>query len=274
MKIKGHSNFKVELLQEKGKFFVRKSCLKEKDNERLHKQYLKQWDFSYGLEGIIVPQTQKFNKTSNLHYFDMEYLNGLNFAELFEKKNFKCIEKYFNKIIYFIEYTLEGSTNEDVTELIKEKYQNTKNNILLNNVKFDFTKTDNMFNSLKDVVFPIGYNHGDLTLSNILFDENENNIVFIDFLDCFIDTPFNDIVKLRQDTQFKWSVLLLEEKRDITKLNIILDKLDQIVESTFSKLDFYKKYYQMFQILNLLRVLQYAKDEFIIDHLRNLTFYF
>ena len=43
--------------------------------------------------------------------------------------------------------------------------------------------------------------HGDLTLSNLIFKNNE--IYCIDFLDSFIDSPIIDLVKLKQDSSLE-----------------------------------------------------------------------
>ena len=42
------------------------------------------------------------------------------------------------------------------------------------------------------IELPEGFCHGDLTLSNLLF--NNDDIVIIDFLDTFLDSTIQDIV--------------------------------------------------------------------------------
>lgn len=270
MKIKGHSNFKVLLIQKDNKFFVRKSAYTKEDGERLYRQFYKQYRFLPLSNKISTPKLYEFNKV-NEGYFDMEYINGLSFAELFEKKGWKYIETKFNEILDWVEENINSSSSNirflDVSDPIIVKYNRVKDIISLTDKPIRFKYLDELFYNLEEVILPIMPNHGDLTFSNILFDENNNKIVFIDFLDSFIETPLNDIVKLRQDTKHKWSINLLEEKRDITKLNIIFDRLDKIIDNRFQKYGFYQKHYKIYQILNLLRILQYSKDQNITEYL-------
>lgn len=53
--------------------------------------------------------------------------------------------------------------------------------------------------------FPIGSCHGDLTLSNVIFNAMEG-VVLIDFLDCFLESPLQDVAKINQDFLFGWSL--------------------------------------------------------------------
>lgn len=273
MKIEGHSNFKVELLQENGKFFVRKSANNKEDSSRLKKQYLKQFKFKSPFSNIITPKTFKFGGGDENFYFDMEYNAGLDFSELLEFSKVNNIDNILNYLLRWIDQNIisniiqTGSFNEfrtkDITLDVKLKYFKLKP--FINSNKTNLNKISKIFKNVNKVEVVVGKSHGDLTLSNMLFDNEK--IVLIDFLDSFVETPLNDIVKLRQDTKYKWSVNLLKNKRDITKLNIILDRLDDKIDKFFSKYSFYREYYNLFQLLNLLRILPYTKDEKIKDFL-------
>lgn len=52
--------------------------------------------------------------------------------------------------------------------------------------------------------FPIGPCHGDLTLSNIILDPL-SGITLIDFLETYLETPLQDVAKLKQDFIYGWS---------------------------------------------------------------------
>jgi thiamine kinase-like enzyme len=54
------------------------------------------------------------------------------------------------------------------------------------------------------LVFPLGNCHGDLTLSNIIFDQSVG-VTLIDFLDTYLESPLQDIAKLKQDYVYGWS---------------------------------------------------------------------
>lgn len=90
---------------------------------------------------------------------------------------------------------------------------------------------------------------------------NGNNYYLIDFLDSFIESPIMDMVKLRQDTAYLWSPLMYTGSYDKTRLNIICNKVDSELDCCFKKYEWYRKYYHIFQLLNFLRILQYAHEE-------------
>ena len=97
-------------------------------------------------------------------------------------------------------------------------------------------KLDDRFDSVfytlpREIILPIGICHGDLTLSNILCGQNQ--LIFIDWLDSFIDTPLIDIAKLRQDTRFYWSLLLYTQPYNKCRIISILEHLDQQIVKRF-----------------------------------------
>lgn len=265
MKVNGHSNFSVKLHLDSGVYYVSKQSLRVDDNDRLQKQLQKQQSHIQ-TKAIITPKVLDIGYRNELYYFNMEYHNCLSFAELFEKKSYKYIQQYFEHILKYIDTNIAQSVMVDVTLMLYTKYEAVKKQIL-KGINFDFRSIDGIFDKIENVVLPIGINHGDLTMSNVLFDEFNRRLVFIDFLDSFLETPMNDIVKLRQDTRYKWSLNMLTEKRDITKLRIVFDELDTCVTNYFAKHEFYTKFYKIYQLLNLLRVLQYAKNSDIVDNL-------
>lgn len=56
----------------------------------------------------------------------------------------------------------------------------------------------------KEMVFPMGQCHGDLTLNNIILDQFAG-VTLIDFLCTFLETPLQDVAKLKQDFSYGWS---------------------------------------------------------------------
>ena len=104
------------------------------------------------------------------------------------------------------------------------------------------------------------------TLSNMLFSKN-NDLVLIDFLDSFINSPLMDMVKLRQDTQLTWFYCLYSHKYDENRLNMVLSYIDNKCDIEFSENRYYKKYYLLFQYLNCFRIIPYLKDDRICNKL-------
>ena len=105
-------------------------------------------------------------------------------------------------------------------------------------VKSILKDCEKSFNNMPETIeMPIGVCHGDLTFSNILF--TSTNYYFIDYLDSFIETPIQDIVKLRQDTKYFWSTMMYKKKYDIVRLNMIFKYIDDKINDHFSNNEYY-----------------------------------
>ena len=115
---------------------------------------------------------------------------------------------------------------------------------------------------------PVGKCHGDLTFSNILFTSNK--FYFIDYLDSFIETPIQDIVKLRQDTLYFWSTQMYSKRYDKIRLKIIFKYIDDKINKYFSTNEYYYVNYNILQLMNILRILPYVKKESVRDFLYNI----
>ena len=84
----------------------------------------------------------------------------------------------------------------------------------------------------------------------------------------FIETPLFDIIKIRQDTKYFWSLKMMNINIDVNKIKIVLNNLDKKIDSYFKKYKFYNsKLYDYFEIINLLRILQYCKLPEVKDFL-------
>jgi hypothetical protein len=260
--IKGHSNYKIEFFYD-GEYIVKKSIASHDD--RLFQVANKQKKFPHS-NLYIIPEVFEINISEESTYFTMSYINANNFIEHFNKINLSKIDGLINHIISIIVEFIDNSTIMEInSDIISDKYLKTKKEILKNNISLDFEYLDSIFLTRYNLNLPIGRCHGDITLSNILFDNDD--IYLIDFLDSFLESPIVDIAKLRQDTKFNWSSCLYDKYFDMTKLKIILEYFDDKIHKYFSQFEFYKKHYKVFEILNILRVLQYAKDESIIKKL-------
>ncbi len=129
-------------------------------------------------------------------------------------------------------------------------------------------ESQSFFDALTAMTIPVGRCHGDLTFSNILF--NGNNYYLIDFLDSFIETPLQDIAKIRQDTAFRWSQLMYTKRYDSVRLSIICNKIDSELDAYFSnKYQWYAEHYKCLQLMNILRILPYSHEERVVDYLKN-----
>ena len=120
--------------------------------------------------------------------------------------------------------------------------------------------------SEKTIEIPVGIQHGDLTFSNMIFS---NKIVLIDFLDSYIESPLQDIGKIFQEINLKWSVLMSGKISDNAKVNIGYDYLRHktriLVEELMKEFDICEKTMAIFYLMTLLRLFPYITKPEIYD---------
>lgn len=265
LKIKGHSGCSLNILENSdGRLIVEKSC-KPSYIPRLCKQQEKQQAayekaISGDYTGINVPKSQwKDNKIL------MDYIHSMSFIEQFERATADDIRKLTQTLISYIDKENSLSENVEIDKSvfvgkIESVFKTCFNNYLIDMkdvVKY-FTLCKEKIDSYDKIVLPVGVCHGDLTFSNILF--TESGIYIIDFLDSFIETPLQDIVKIRQDSKYGWSTMMTDQSYNDSHVKTVLDYIDRHIHSYFEKYEFYK-YYDMLQYINILRILPYVKEE-------------
>ena len=69
--------------------------------------------------------------------------------------------------------------------------------------------------------------------------------------------------------KFCWTLELYNGYIDANKIRIIMNLLDTKIHQYFSKYLWYKSCYRFFEILNILRIVQYCKTEKIKKYLIN-----
>lgn len=276
IEVKGHSGCQIDVVQDDSNIYVYKSTADPKYLKRLVLQAEKQraaGEKQY--QHIRVPRIFDVQRTDSTVVVKMQYVYSKNFIEFFEQAGFEQIGYLIDALKYFIEYEIDKSCLKTVhAEVFREKFADIKtkceNNPLYKGdeaIASILARSEKVFVALADMTIPVGLCHGDLTFSNILF--NGNNYYLIDFLDSFVETPLQDIVKLRQDTAYHWSQLMYGKRYDAIRLHIILDKIDQEIDAYFSnKYQWYNDYYPVMQLMNMLRILPYAHEEKVIDYLK------
>ena len=191
----------------------------------------------------------------------MDYVYSKNFIDYFESVSKQDVDNLIEKLTAYINKEFEHSIYKEIgTKIFIEKIESIF--LKCNSDEYSELKKDilRVFENIKDlIVFPVGMCHGDLTFSNILFASN--GIYFIDYLDSFIETPLQDIVKLRQDTKYGWSCLKTDRKFDNIRMKMILKYIDDKIDNHFQENYYYKKWYDIMQLMNILRILPYAKEE-------------
>lgn len=277
IEVKGHSGCSIEIVRQKKNLIVEKGTQDPKYVERLYQQALKQQRASEThMQFIRIPKIFSVTKTDTQMVMQMEYIYSKNFIDYFETAGFEQVSYFINAIDIFLKSEIERSVMQEISSrIVLDKFADVKkktfaNTFLQGNVEVEqiIERSEKAFSRIPaTLIMPIGVCHGDLTLSNILF--NANHYFLIDFLDSFIESPLLDMVKIRQDTAHHWSPLMYEGDYDKTRFLIIANKIDNELNALFSTYEWYCKYYDIFQLMNLLRVLQYGHEQKVVDYLVN-----
>lgn len=274
--VKGHSGCKIEIVRDGDKLYVFKSSNDIGYLNRLERQALKQSEAAkQELQHIRIPKIHQIVKDTKSVVIKMDYVYSRNFIEFFEQAGFEQIDYLIGALILLINKEIEKSSQITIPSAIvynkfKDVFEKTTNNPNLKDdkgIEKILNRSSQIFKNWTDMTLPVGTCHGDLTFSNILF--NGNNYYLIDFLDSFIESPLLDIVKLRQDTAWHWSELMYIYPFDNVRLRIAMDKIDTELDSYFrQKYDWYREYYGPMQLMNFLRILQYAHEPKVITYLK------
>ena len=274
-KIKGNSSFLLEFVDKAGKIYVRKSSNNEEDSLRLQRQYSKQKNFNSFFNIETAPILSTGNKDGNF-FFEMEFVRSSDSLTYFDTCSKKQIDFFLDSILEFLELNFKNSIFVKIDKQIfldktDQVYLKSKKNAFFSNEELErlYKKICDLIQKTNfSYLFPIGPNHGDLTFSNILIKKTQKKIYIIDFLDSFLDSPLQDIIKLRQDTSFFWTPLFYEGSPiDMERIKMVFDYIDDRINDCFKKYDSYEQYYYILQALNLFRLIPYTKDIKIKNHI-------
>ena len=276
IEVKGHSGCQIDIVRENNELFVSKSTRDPKYLDRLQLQAQKQQDAAkVELQHIRIPRIVNVHRDERSVVVKMEYVYSKNFIGYFEYAGFEQIAYFTKALKLFLDYEINNSSLQTVkADILKLKFADVAEKIKANEVLKDdaeiydiLNASEKIFANATDMELPVGKCHGDLTFSNILF--NGNNYYLIDFLDSFIESPLLDIVKIRQDSAFQWSQLMFTGEYDRLRLKIVADKIDSDIVKYASQYEWYQ-YYNIFQLMNFLRVLQYAHEQEVINYLKRI----
>lgn len=266
--LKGHSNFKVELIQTPKGYFVKKS-----NGERLHRQIAKQDKFR---EIIIdqklhhlfeIPEILSASIKKDKCSIAMPFYNGKSILDLLENGDSAFLDSLINKLLLFINFEKEMTTyigknikvcycvqniKEKLEKLTVSKIYHSKVEILAKDFLSYLLMREDEFGCYETLC------HGDLTFSNMIFTDK---IVLIDFCDCYIESFYQDVAKLLQEIRLEWSLLLNPEHKDIAKIKIAYQYLREQLENKLFEYD--NKLVRIFYIMVLFRLLPYIKQDYI-----------
>lgn len=251
MLIKGHSGFGIELMDE---HTIRKSA-GSTGATRLERQIEKQTGFhqKFQHDKVRTPKIFRSDRAADSFHADMEFIVAKDFIQFLSEADRRALDGFLETITQFIRRNLALSDTVDVSKQILEKLTD----LAAKNVPAKYIEIACGW-CAQPVCIPVGPCHGDLTLSNILFKGDQ--LYLLDFLDCYVESPLQDIVKLRQDTRFGWSLQLYQVDFNWPKIQIALRYLDQKLVAAFRSDDWHERHYELFQFVSLMRVLPYCTE--------------
>ena len=245
----GLSGCKLELI---GSNTLRKHSSSPSYNKRLELQVKKQELFSNQVfRNVETPKVLRKEDS----YFDMEYVTGRSFDEYFSMCSVSDIDFVFDSLCGYFDGLISHSQYYQ-PEVSKKRLLDKINSLETHTRHLtDLYHIRQMVSSIT-MKIPQTFCHGDLTFTNIIF--NKNRLYYIDFLDCFIDSFLCDLIKLKQDLYYHWSL----DVQGIKNLRI-----RQIYSFLWRKLE--KRYSQyvetiefdVLDILNTLRIEPYLTNE-------------
>ena len=245
----GLSGCKLELI---GSNTLRKHSSSLSYNKRLELQVKKQELFSNQVfRNVETPKVLRKEDS----YFDMEYVTGRSFDEYFSVCSVNDIDFVFDSLCGYFDGLISNAQYYQ-PEVSKKRLLDKINSLETHTRHLtDLYHIRQMVSSIT-MKIPQTFCHGDLTFTNIIF--NKNRLYYIDFLDCFIDSFLCDLIKLKQDLYYHWSL----DVQGIKNLRI-----RQIYSFLWRKLE--KRYSQyvetiefdVLDVLNTLRIEPYLTNE-------------
>jgi hypothetical protein len=249
----GLSGCKLELLNNTT---LRKYSSSPEYNSRLLKQVDKQ-NFFYNLilRNIDTPKVLSVNQNS----FDMDYVPALSFYEFFSSASVENIEFVIETLFGYFDFISSRFRMVDVTDEILNKLDS----LIPRSHHKNFIRHLKKLVEEESIVVPNTFCHGDLTFNNILF--HPNRLFFIDFLDSYVDSFLCDLVKIKQDLYYLWSLKIqnLSSVRMIQTYRYIWEKLEDRYGYYIEKISF-----DVLDAINILRIEPYltnSQQRIILD---------
>ena len=245
----GLSGCKLELI---GSNILRKHSSSQLYNKRLELQVKKQELFSTQVfRNVETPRV--LSKEDS--YFDMEYVTGRSFDEYFSVCSLDDIDFVFDSLCGYFDGLISNAQYYQ-PEVSKKRLLDKINSLETHtNHLTDLYHIRQMVSSIT-MKIPQTFCHGDLTFTNIIF--NKNRLYYIDFLDCFIDSFLCDLIKLKQDLYYHWSLDVqgIKNLRIRQIYSFLWEKLEQRYCKYVDTIEF-----NVLDILNTLRLEPYLTNE-------------
>jgi thiamine kinase-like enzyme len=276
LKMEGRSGCNLVVEYQHARPVIKKYSSSIAYNERLLKQAEKQQTFfNNNIINTVfaTPNIMQIGTPADdLAWFTMPYVFAQKYSDYLDGISYREVHDLLAHIIsYFTAAFKSGERRKVDANIFFLKIEQLRKSIAANQIvnynDFDFA-IRYLENNIPLELLHHGTCHGDFTFSNILFGDDK--IYLLDFLDSFIDSPLLDIVKLRQDTCFKWSVMVegnIPQYR-INKITQIFNYFDGAIAAYCNELQL-SEWYHYLQVLNLLRIAPYLSKNHEVLFIEN-----
>ncbi len=226
-------------------------------NIRDIESFQKQTNFkNYNLGEFKISSAEISKIKKNSKFIILKHYNGLSGSELILKGNVQ-IHRTLNSFLdnYIKNLFINSKMEQFDKKIYLKKCNQIKNNILSKHRQLFKKISKSVYSKLDGVKYNIkGKCHGDLTLSNIIVNLDSKEIILIDFLKTYIDSPMQDVCKLIQDLRFYWSARKFSET-DLIRAKIFCNNLNPFISI---KKNCYFKLLELEMLMTLLRILPYV----------------
>lgn len=242
---------------------VRKISPNASYNSRLNSQMRKQIFFgNKRLHNVIVPKVISSGVSDGLFYFDMEYVHGKLFTEMFQCSSKRSLDMYINFIFEHLLLCRRSANeygNKEFSSVVIDKLISLREASRYKEF-IDYLSVKKLEPIEKSIC------HGDLTLSNILF--LDSRLCFLDFLDSYINSYIMDIIKLKQDLYYTWYLNFLPVDDVYTaRIRQVSNYIWRLIETEYPIVN--NETFHVLDAINYLRIEPYVKSEKQISVLDN-----
>lgn len=210
-------------------------------NLRLLSQAIKQMNFGFISDVIKTPAVTTIHYEKKAAWFEMDYVDGTNIFESINTSNRQeFVEWFIENLMIYIDYEISKSVEMkiDISPITK---------------KLKFINGGKRAVPIPTSNLLCGTCHGDLTIANMIYFKSK--IYLIDFLDTYPETPIYDIIKLRQDTKYLWSLFLMQSQSK--KMKNVMTYMDDRLTKKYRDI-INSEWYIFLENYSLLRILPYV----------------
>ncbi|HQQ82040.1 MAG TPA: phosphotransferase [Cyclobacteriaceae bacterium] len=264
LKMEGRSGCRLEVFSHDGVFRIRKFSKDRDYDARLMLQAKKQEAFFLQQTGNLrTPEVLRVNQSKEGVWFEMPYLHGYKYSEFFDRASIIQVRQLGDRLLSYLFDEFNKAVPGNLDPAVFHNKLAALHGLLINRKDLDHHLVSTCLAHLKQLPsdpFPAGKCHGDMTFSNMIFCDEV--IYLVDFLDSFIDSPLMDLVKLRQDTAFYWSLHMdtnLPAYRH-SKIIQVFEYLDQRLTEGLREKQELINWYNYLQVFNFVRILPYVSE--------------